>query len=144
MDYIDSIIKIGVSTFCGIVVGIERQLHGKPAGIRTSALICFGTTLFVLVGQQLHGATTDPTRVLGQIITGIGFIGAGVIITRGGDVQGVTSAAVIWTLTAIGCASGFGYYLEAIVLSLFVLFVLVSVKWLEKAFPRLRKGVHKD
>lgn len=98
---------IGIAVFCGTIIGLERQWRGKPAGIRTSILICLGTTLFIRLSVVHSGEYADPTRVLGQVVTGIGFLGAGVIFARGGTVVGITSAAVIWILASIGAMIGF-------------------------------------
>jgi putative Mg2+ transporter-C (MgtC) family protein len=79
---------IAVAVLCGLIVGLERQLSGKPTGIRTSSLVCLGTYIFVSVSQLIQGPNVDPGRIAGQVITGIGFIGAGVILTRQGVVIG--------------------------------------------------------
>lgn len=129
--------------FCGIVVGLERQLSGKPAGIRTSILICLGTYTFVALSTIIEGGTTDASRVLGQVITGIGFLGAGLMLTRGGLLVGVTSAAVIWVLASIGALIGFEKYLAAIVLSVLVVSVLSIIGFVEHQFKKLQRGVHK-
>lgn len=132
-----------VTTFlCGGIVGLERQLCGKPAGIRTSTLICMGTYVFVVVGIFLAGETGDPSRVIGQVITGIGFLGAGVILTREGSVLGVTSAATIWVLAAIGVLAGGGRHGAAIIVALLTVGILVGVNILESAFVGLQRGVH--
>ena len=131
-------LRIGVALACGTMIGFERQMRGKAGGIRTSVLICLGTALFVHLGTQLQGPARDPGRVLGQVVTGIGFLGAGVILTRGGLVQGLTSAAVIWILAGIGCAVGLGHYGTALAVSLCTVAVLVGVEMLERAFGMLR------
>ena len=132
-----------LTTFvCGAIVGLERQLCGKPAGIRTSTLICMGTYVFVVVGISLAGASGDPTRVIGQVVTGIGFLGAGVILTREGSVLGVTSAATIWVLAAIGVLAGVDRYLAAVLVAIFTVGVLVGVNILESIFVGLQRGVH--
>src|SRR5215212_10903261 len=95
-------LRLGTSVVCGGIVGLERQLRGKAAGIRTSILICLGTAVFVGLGASFSGERVDPTRVLGQVVSGIGFLGGGVILAREGAVVGVTSAAVIWVLAALG------------------------------------------
>ena len=100
------------SLLCGLIIGLERQLSGKPAGIRTSSLICLGTYIFVATGG-LFIDNTDPSRIVGQVITGIGFIGAGVILSREGIVVGVTSAAVIWVLAGIGVLIGLERYFKS-------------------------------
>jgi putative Mg2+ transporter-C (MgtC) family protein len=134
--------RIGMAILCGGIVGLERQLRGKPAGMRTSSLICLGTSMFVYLSAQLTGAAGDPSRVVGQVVTGIGFLGAGVIMTRNGLLTGVTSAAVIWLLAAMGSAIGVGRFGAALSLSLVSVAVLVGVERLEHAFSALRRGVH--
>lgn len=134
--------RIGIALLCGGLLGLERQLRGKPAGIRTSILICLGTMLFVTLGANLAGPNVDPGRVLGQVVTGIGFLGAGVILTRGGIVIGVTSAASIWLLAAVGSAIALGFERAAVSLTFVALFVLVGVEALEGSFRSLRRGVH--
>jgi len=135
-------IAIGVAVLCGGVIGIERQMRGKPAGIRTNILICLGTTIFVKLSTLFGGQNTDPTRVLGQVATGIGFLGAGVIIARGGHVKGVTSAAVIWTLAGIGAMIGFGLFAPAIVLAVITVGILTGLEFLETNIHWLRRGEH--
>jgi putative Mg2+ transporter-C (MgtC) family protein len=127
---------------CGVIVGLERQLSGKPTWIRTCSLICLGTYVFVAVNQLLLGTSIDPGRIVGQVITGIGFIGAGVILTRQGIVVGITSAAVIWLLAGIGVLIGFGKYFSSVFLSIITVAILLSMNFLEKTFITLRRGVH--
>ncbi len=129
-----------VAAVCGGVIGIERQLRGKPAGIRTSMLICLGTMTFVRLGALVAGPSGDPTRVLAQVVTGVGFIGAGVMLAREGLVRGVTSAAVIWMLAAIGSLVGFGMHVAALALTALVLGVLSGVQLLERGVLRFRRG----
>ena len=97
-----------VSLLCGLIVGLERQLRGKPLDVRTAVLICLGTHIFIRLGTQYGGGGDDAMRVLGQVVTGIGFLGAGVILTRGQYVMGLTTAAVIWVLAAIVATSAVG------------------------------------
>ena len=130
--------KIGLSVFCGFIVGIERQIHKKPIDARTSVLVCLGTMAFIYLGEQLDG-DKDPTRVLGQVATGIGFLGAGAIVTRQGLVTGVTSAAVVWVLSAIGAAIGLGFYEMGIILSLITVFVLSGLHWMDEVATRVFK-----
>lgn len=126
----------------GGIVGLERQLCGKPAGIRTSTLICMGTYIFVTTGVAMAGLSGDPSRVIGQVVTGIGFLGAGVILTRDGVVLGVTSAATIWVLAGIGVLAGEQHYTAAIIAALLTVGILVGVNLLESAFSGLQRGVH--
>ena len=139
---LDFWIRIGATILCGGIIGLERQLRGKPAGIRTSILICLGTQVFISLGQSLQDENGDAARVLGQVITGIGFIGAGVIMGKKNIVKGVTSAAIIWILAGIGSAIGLGYIWAAISLTLVTVGVLVGVEILEASFRKLRRGVH--
>ncbi len=136
--------RVGMALLCGGIVGLERQLRGKPAGMRTSSLICMGTMMFVYLGIGFTGHDADPTRVLGQVVTGIGFLGAGVIMTRDGLVVGVTSAAVVWVLAAVGSAIGVGRFGAATAISVVTVSVLVGVERLEHAFSSLRRGVHAE
>lgn len=133
---------IGISVLCGGLVGVERQMRGKPAGIRTSIFICLGTSLFIILGNTQACPGTDTTRVLGQVVTGIGFLGAGVILSRGENVFGVTSAAVIWVLAAIGSMIGFGEHVGAIAVALLTVLLLIGIGELEKRLPFLRRGVY--
>jgi putative Mg2+ transporter-C (MgtC) family protein len=134
--------RVGMALLCGGIVGLERQLRGKPAGMRTSSLICLGTAMFIYLGHGLTGTAGDPSRVLGQVVTGIGFLGAGVIMTRNGLLTGVTSAAVIWLLAAVGSAIGIGRFGAALALAVVTVAVLVGIERLEHAFGALRRGVH--
>lgn len=131
------------SILCGTIIGLERQLRGKPVGIRTSALITLGTYIFIAGSMLVSTAATDPSRIIGQVITGIGFLGAGVMLARDGMVMGVTSAATIWTLASVGVCIAIGHHLIAIKLSLVVVAVLVGVDTLEDYSQALRRGVHK-
>lgn len=137
-------IRLGVALGCGAAIGLERQLRGKPAGMRTSMLVCLGTFLYVRLGVALESAHSDPTRVLGQVITGIGFLGAGVILNRGSQVIGITSAAVMWVLAAIGSAAALDHLGTAIAISATTVLILVGLNALEQAFMSLQRGVHAD
>ena len=132
---------IGTAIVCGLIVGLERQLSGKPTGIRTCSLICLGTYVFTTVSLLLQGSYVDPSRIVGQIVTGIGFIGAGVILTRQGVLVGITSASVIWVLAGIGILIGFEKYAASILLSLLTVGILQGVTLLETAFKSLRRGI---
>jgi putative Mg2+ transporter-C (MgtC) family protein len=135
-------IKIFLSILCGAIIGLERQIKGKPSGIRTSIFICLGTNIFISIGVANSDANIDVTRVLGQVVTGIGFLGAGVIIAREGLVVGITSASVIWVLAGIGSMIGFSYFMEAIVVSIITLSILIGIGSIENRFSGLRGGVY--
>ena len=148
LDYFDPLSRpfwtvVGVAVLCGGIVGLERQVRGKPAGVRTSILVCLGTSVFIHLGSAISGEGSDPTRVLGQLVTGIGFLGAGVMFSRQGVVTGVTTAAVIWILAAIGASIGLGRYDGALALAIVTVAVLVGVELLESSVKSLTRGVHK-
>lgn len=133
---------VGTSVLCGTLIGIERQLRGKPVGIRTSSLIVLGTYIFLTIALSFHEASTDPTRIIGQIVTGIGFLGAGVMLSKDGVILGVTSAATIWSLAAIGIIIPTAGNLPAIKMSLVVLAILYLVDELENYSTLFTRGVH--
>ena len=122
---------VGTAVLCGGAVGVEREVNDKPAGLRTCMFVCLGAMLFVRLGAELEGDVVDPGRVLAQVISGIGFLGAGVIFGRGSLVSGVTTASTIWVLAAIGCMIGLdhlaaAYAITAVVLAVLILFGPVS------------------
>ena len=133
-------LHVGTALICGGLIGIERQLRGKAAGIRTSILICLGTALFVTLGSSLPSNQTDPTRVLAQVVSGIGFLGGGVILAREGLVMGVTSASVIWMLAAIGSLIGLGHLEAALILTAVTISILIGVEAFESLLLRLSRG----
>jgi putative Mg2+ transporter-C (MgtC) family protein len=112
--------------------------------MRTCALVCLGTLLYVRLGVALDAGHADPTRVLGQVVTGIGFLGAGLILTRDHQIVGITSAAVMWVLAAIGAAVGLDQMGTAVAVTLTVVVILVGLNRLEHTFNALRRGVHAD
>ncbi len=134
--------KPGSCKKCGMSLQVERQFRGKPAGIRTSILICLSTAIFIHLGASSQGEGADPTRVLGQLVSGVGFLGAGVMMSRNGVVTGVTTAAVIWILAKIGAVIGFGYLNGALTLSLVTVIILVGIEMLESSVRWLARGVH--
>ena len=132
----------------GGLVGLEREFSDQPAGFRTHILVALGAALFSLVGayglDAVFGDANrrvrfDPTRVAAQIVTGIGFLGAGAIIRQGLNVRGLTTAAALWVTAAIGMAVAFGYWIGAIATTMLTVAALYGLKRLERAvFPRLR------
>ncbi len=131
--FFDFALKGLVAFICGCLIGLERELKGKSAGLRTSVLICIGSALFTAIGHQVildnHGG--DPTRVFAQIISGVGFLGAGVIIQSNGVIFGLTTASTIWITSAIGVAVGVGYYLTGIYSAVITVLTLVVLRVLE-------------
>jgi len=126
----------------GLIIGLERQLRGKPVGMRTSALICIGTYVFIAMTRHVSNDVTDPSRIIGQVVTGIGFLGAGVILARQGAIVGVTSASAIWVLAAIGVVIGVGFPWLGVKLAVLTVLILAGVDFVEARFESLQKGVH--
>lgn len=127
-------LKLLVAVICGAMIGYEREIQRKSAGLRTNILICVGATLYMLSSELIMkagGGNPDPTRIAGQIVTGMGFIGAGSIIQSRGQITGLTTAATLWVVAAIGIAVGAGYLPFALVVSLVILSVLVGVGKIE-------------
>src|SRR5918911_971985 len=127
----------------GALIGYERSFHGRPAGFRTHALVCTASSLLMLVtvyeAHWMRQATAivqiDPTRMAQGIMTGIGFLGAGVIIKEGLSVRGLTTAASIWITAAIGILAGIGFYFPLMVSVVMTLFVLSLFRWIEARMP---------
>src|SRR5467141_2768745 len=133
---LELMLQVGLATILGGAIGMERELGGKPAGLRTNILICIGSVLYTHLSIAMVGAAADPTRVAGQSVTGVGFIGAGTILHARGAVVGLTSAATIWVVAAIGVALGAGYYPEALATTVVVLIVLAGLGRVEKLVGR--------
>jgi putative Mg2+ transporter-C (MgtC) family protein len=130
------VVRCGAAAVCGGLVGLERELKGKPAGLRTNILICVGAAMYMLVGLLLvhAGGETrlDITRIAAQIVTGIGFLGAGCIIQHGAQVTGLTSAATIWVVAAIGIVAGAGFPIIAFIAAVMVVLTLYVLGKMEK------------
>jgi putative Mg2+ transporter-C (MgtC) family protein len=122
---LEMVLRLLLATFLGAVVGLQRELTGKEAGLRTNMLICLGSALFTVLSIYAFSGS-DPAHIAAGIATGIGFIGAGVILHRdGGEVKGLTSAATIWGVAAIGMAAGAGMYYIAPAATVLVLITLM-------------------
>jgi len=134
--------RVTCAILCGGLIGLERELKGKPAGIKTNILICLGSVLYattsLLFSQSysVDGGTIqgDPSRISAQIVSGIGFLGAGAILRSGANVVGLTTAATIWVVAAIGVCIGSGYPLVGFIFTLTVLFTLLAIDKLESKF----------
>src|SRR5216117_1744071 len=136
MFRLELFLQLSLATLFGGAIGLERELGGKPAGLRTNILICIGSVLYTKLSVSLAGGNADPTRIAAQIVTGVGFIGAGTILHARGAVVGLTSAATIWVVAAIGVALGSGYYLEGVGTTLAVVIVLAGLGRVEKLVER--------
>lgn len=137
----DILIKLLLSSVLGGVIGLEREVHGRPAGFRTHLLVSLGATLFVLTSIQFYHSYgnftgtgpvgTDPARIAAQVVAGIGFLGAGAIIREKASIRGLTTAACLWVAAAIGIAIGAGMYLTGIIVTVLAVINLVFLKKIE-------------
>ena len=120
-------IKIGVALLSGLLIGLEREYKGKNAGLKTNSLVALGAAVFVLISLKYQGeANVDITRVLSQVIIGIGFLGGGVILQKEDKIKGLTTAATVWCSAAAGCLAATGLFVElAIFTMVVVLFNLI-------------------
>src|SRR5215510_15684726 len=129
-----TILRLLLAAILGGLIGLERQLRHKPAGLRTNMFICFGAAMFTVLSVRLAGAPSDYTRIASNIIPGIGFIGAGSILHSRGSVTGLTTAATLFVVASIGMASGGGFYLQAIFATMVILVALSALGWFETRF----------
>jgi putative Mg2+ transporter-C (MgtC) family protein len=114
MEHLELGLRVAVAAGCGALIGMERQWHQRGAGLRTNVLVAVGACLFVLVSTVTTG-DTSPTRIAAQVVSGVGFLGAGVIIRDGANVRGINTAATLWCAAAVGCLAAVGEYGLAIV-----------------------------
>lgn len=136
-----TLVRVAVAAGLGGAIGLERELDEKAAGLRTHMLVSTGSALFTLVGaygfSDFPQRSLDPSRIAAQIVTGIGFLGAGVIFRQGFTVRGLTTAASLWVVAAIGMAAGIGFWKGAVLASAVALLSLRPLEWLkERAIPQ--------
>jgi putative Mg2+ transporter-C (MgtC) family protein len=139
--------RLALAVLLGGIVGVERELSGKPAGLRTNILICLGSALLMDLSITIgmtdgEGRIGDPARIAAQVVTGVGFLGAGTIMQARGEVVGLTTAATIWVVAAIGLAVGAGHRAEAVAAALLVTLVLTALGWLERWMLSFRRVVN--
>ena len=131
-------LRLACAMLVGIVIGLEREYTHRPAGLRTHILVALGACVVSITGEMLFthyaalGATPDPARLSAQVITGVGFLGAGTIMKEGASVKGLTTAASVWAVACLGIAAGFGYYALAIAGMLFTLITLTIFEALQR------------
>ena len=125
-DWLSVLTKIILATLLGYLIGLERELHGKVVGTRTISLIAIGSTLYVMMSPSIIGG--DNSRIIAQVVSGIGFLGAGIIFKNGDTVKGLTTAATVWCAAAIGCLCGYGYLAEAILGTVAIMFINICYK----------------
>jgi putative Mg2+ transporter-C (MgtC) family protein len=138
---LEIILKILLAAILGGLIGLEREISQKEAGLRTNILIAMGSTLLTILSLKLAESSSlaDPTRIASQIVTGIGFLGAGAIIQARFAGHGLTTAATIWTVSAIGISVGMGLYLIALVITIFILVILTAFKSIIRMLEKNKK-----
>lgn len=148
MSNYEMIFKLALACILGGLIGLERESLNRPAGLRTYTLVCVGSTLAMIVSIDIyllyhHTVQADPGRIAAQVVSGIGFLGAGTIMREGATVRGLTTAAGLWVVACIGLAVGAGLYVPAIVTTLLILFVLIYFVKFEQVVTGLReyKGI---
>ncbi|MEX2163229.1 MAG: MgtC/SapB family protein [Sulfuricaulis sp.] len=143
-EYLTILLHLGLAVLAGGLIGLERTYHGRPAGFRTHTLVCTASSLLMLLtvyqwqllpNAPLDTVRVDPTRMAQGIMTGIGFLGAGVIMKEGLTVRGLTTAASIWITASIGILIGIGFYFPAVVATLVTLGTLSLFRWIEAIMP---------
>lgn len=136
---ISILIKVGWAAVCGAVVGLERELNAKNAGLKTYIMISVGSALYTIASSLIPG---DQTRIVAQIVSGMGFLGAGAILRTGGhnrQVLGLTTASMMWVMAAIGIIVGLGYGILGLVLSVGMAGTVVATNWVEKRMIKRRR-----
>ena len=141
---LDLALRLTVGLVLGAIVGFERELQSQPAGFRTHSVVALGAALFTVVSAYaFSGPGADPTRIAAQIVSGIGFIGAGTILQSRGQIRGLTTAASLWSVAGIGMAAGAGLYGVAVAGTVLMLIILAILDRVE-AFARRRMGLGPD
>jgi putative Mg2+ transporter-C (MgtC) family protein len=140
MDWTLFALRVGLATIAGLIIGLEREIQGKEAGLKTNALVSLGACIFILMSLEFEGDKyVDITRVLGQVVVGIGFIGAGTILQKGREVKGLTTAATIWCSAATGCLAGFGLITELTIVIGLILLVNLFLGYAIKKITKRRE-----
>lgn len=128
---LDIVIRILLTVILTGAIGAEREWSGRPAGLRTHILVGVGAALVMLISMYGFGGTNDPARLAAQVVSGIGFLGAGAILRDRGDITGITTASTIWIVAMIGLAVGNGFFFGAIVATAIVIFTLIVLRYIE-------------
>jgi putative Mg2+ transporter-C (MgtC) family protein len=134
------LISLAVSVILGGLIGLEREIHKKPAGLRTNILICLGAAAFMLIAGKMLAGTDAVSRMMAGIATGVGFIGGGALLRGQTAIHGVTTAATIWVVTSIGIACGMYFYEIAVFVTILSLIILIAFHPLDR---RIHKSIYK-
>lgn len=153
LSEVELVLRLALAAGLGAVIGVEREWRDRTAGLRTHMLVCLGSAAFTIVsaygfaewyssipGDQRSTVVSDPTRIAAQIVTGIGFLGAGAIFRSDDGVRGLTTAASLWMMAAIGLAAGAGYYELAVASTVLMLIILVALRQVSGRIKRMNQG----
>ncbi len=141
-------VRLSIAMLCGMIIGAERILAHKTAGMRTYALVSMGSALLVIISQMagqlfVKDGSFDPIRMASQVVVGVGFLGAGLIVLRDKEVTGLTTASGLWVCAAIGMSAGFGFYGIAFISTLLTLFIFVVLWFIEQRFKKIIPTIEK-
>ena len=145
---VEILLRLLCAMFIGAVIGTERELTHRPAGMRTHMLVALGSCVVMITSQMIFhqyrafGATPDPARLSAQVITGVGFLGAGTILKEGPSIKGLTTAASVWAVACLGIAVGGGYYALGILGTVGMIVILVLFEWLQEKLMRERYALY--
>lgn len=145
VTYYEIIGRLILALVLGAMIGVERIHAGKTAGLRTFGLVSLGSALFILISERmigLYGYEIDPLRVASSLVSGVGFLGAGMIVFRKDHISNLTTAAGVWLSAAIGAASGFGLYIESIATTILVI-ITFTMMWNIESFLKEKFNFHK-
>ncbi len=138
IEITDMLLRMGLSLILGGIIGFERERDSQPAGLRTHMILVVGACLTMMLSINIADqAGTDPSRMAAQVVSGIGFLGAGAILRYGYNVKGLTTATTLWTMAIVGMSVGMGYYLVATITTVVIMAVLSVLEVLEKKFVRI-------
>ena len=142
MENSEFLLRLSTAVFAGLCIGFERQWRHKSAGLKTTMLVTAGSAIFTMLAIQFSdfSENVDVTRIIAQVVSGIGFLGAGIIFKEGLNVHGLTTATTMWCTAAIGCVAGSGYFIQTVICTVLVLIVNIALqpldKWLKSRNPQ--------
>lgn len=145
MNEAELTLRLVLALLVGAVIGLERERRGRPAGLRTFILVALGSCLFMLVSASVAASSdhADPGRIAAQVVSGIGFLGGGLLLRTGDTVRGLTTAAGIWAVAALGLAAGAGMYFVTVVGTVLVLIVLTVLRQVEARYFKTKEDDHR-
>jgi putative Mg2+ transporter-C (MgtC) family protein len=144
MTYLEFALRILTALLAGMVIGFERQWHHKSVGLRTTTLVSLGSAIYVLLSISITQTSGDATRIIGQVVTGIGFLCAGVVFKEGLSVHGLTTSVTIWCCSAIGCLAAAGYYIETTIATFLIIVVNLGLKPVDNWLTNRKQEENED